>query len=172
MNSSTDQKPAPSEYRANLELLMQIPLFARIPLEALKLVAFLCQRENFKSGDLLFRQNEVDGQAFFIIKGTTELILENTPEIILTEFGEGQLIGGQSLFANTKRLFSLRAVSQVTCLILARDKFQRVLEQFPNIAPKMFEAIVTGIHQWESHFLAQHATVCSGCLQSLGATLV
>jgi CRP/FNR family cyclic AMP-dependent transcriptional regulator len=172
MNSCTDPKSATSEFRANLELLMQIPLFTRIPLEALKLLAYLCQRENFKPGEMLFRQHEVDGHAFFILDGKAALVLEEGTELVLGQFTEGQLIGGQSLFADTKRLFSLRAVSRVTCLILAREKFQRVLEQFPEIAPKMFEAIVVAIHQWESRFLAQHAIACSGCLQNLGVTLV
>jgi CRP/FNR family cyclic AMP-dependent transcriptional regulator len=172
MNSSTDQKAATSEFRANLEVLMQIPLFARVPMEALKLLAYLCQRENFKPGDFLFRQNEVDGNVFFLLEGKAALVLEDGAELVLTEYGEGQLIGGQSLFAATKRIFSLRADSRITCLILARDKFQRVLEQFPDIAPKMFEAIVVGIHQWEARFLAQHAVKCSGCLQNLGVTLV
>jgi CRP/FNR family transcriptional regulator, cyclic AMP receptor protein len=172
MNSSTEPKPATSEFRANLELLMQIPLFARIPLEALKVLAYLCQRETFKPGELLFRQNELDGQAYYILEGKAALLLENDAELMLSEFGEGELIGGQSLFADTKRLFSLRATSMVSCLILSRERFQRVLEQFPHIAPTMFEALVVGIHRWESGFLAQHATVCSGCLQSLGVTLV
>src|SRR5512143_3546062 len=118
MNSSSDQKAATSEFRANLEVLMQIPLFARVPMEALKLLAYLCQRENFKPGDFLFRQNEVDGNVFFMLAGTAALVLEDGNELILAEYGEGQLVGGQSLFAGTKRLFSLRAVSRTTCLIL------------------------------------------------------
>jgi CRP/FNR family transcriptional regulator, cyclic AMP receptor protein len=172
MNSSTEPKPAPSEFRVNLELLMQIPLFVGLPLEALKLLAYLCVRENFKAGELLFRQHEVDGNVYYLLEGKTVVVLENEAETLLAEFGEGQLIGGQSLFADTKRLFSLRAETNVTCLILARSRFQKVLEQFPLIAPKMFEAIVKSIHQWESVFISQHAMACSGCLQNLGVTLV
>jgi CRP/FNR family transcriptional regulator, cyclic AMP receptor protein len=172
MNSSTELKSVQSEFRANLELLMQIPLFADIPIEPLKLLAYLCQRETFKPGELLFRQHEVDSHVFYLLEGKAALVMDNDGETVLGEFSEGQLIGGQSLFANTKRLFSLRAVTKVGCLILTRDKFQKVLEQFPDIAPKMFEAIVMNIHGWESRFIAQHAVACAGCMQNLGVTLV
>ena len=172
MNSSTEPKPVASEFRANLELLMQIPLFVGLPLEALKLLAYLCVRENFKAGEFLFRQDEVDAKVYYLLEGKTVVVLESEGEMLLSGFGEGQIIGGQSLFADTKRLFSLRAETDVTSLILARDRFQKVLEQFPLIAPKMFEAIVKSVHQWESAFISQHATACSGCLQSLGVTLV
>ncbi|HAA04933.1 MAG TPA: cyclic nucleotide-binding domain-containing protein [Syntrophobacteraceae bacterium] len=172
MNSSTEPKPAASEFRVNLELLMQVPLFAGIPIEPLKLLAYLCVRESYKPGEFLFRQQDIDSQVFYLLEGKAVVMMENGGETVLAEFGEGQLIGGQSLFADTKRLFSLRAETKVVCLILARDRFQKVLEQFPDIAPKMFEAIVRSIHQWESVFISQHATVCSGCLQNLGVTLV
>jgi CRP/FNR family transcriptional regulator, cyclic AMP receptor protein len=172
MNSSTEPKSAQSEFRANLELLMQIPLFAGIPIEPLKLLAYLCQRETFKPGELLFRQHEVDGHIFYLLEGRAALVMDNDGETVLGEFCEGQLIGGQSLFANTKRLFSLRAITTVGCLILTRDKFQKVLEQFPDIAPKMFEAIIMSIYGWESRFITQHAIACTGCMQNLGVTLV
>jgi CRP/FNR family transcriptional regulator, cyclic AMP receptor protein len=171
MSSSTEPKQAPSEYRANLELLMQMPLFSGLPLEALKLLAYLCKRESFKPDEVIFRQYEVDANAYYILQGTARLVLENGEEVLLTEYGEGAFIGGQSLFCDTKRLFTLRASTPLTCLVLSREKFQKTLEQFPEIAGRMFQAIVVSIHHWESRFVTQHARECQKCQGSLGITL-
>jgi CRP/FNR family transcriptional regulator, cyclic AMP receptor protein len=171
MSSSMEPKQAPSEYRANLEVLLQMPLFSGLPLEALKVLAYLCKRENYKPGEAIFHQYEVDTNAYFILQGTARLILENGGEILLTEYREGDFLGSQSLFHDTKRLFTLRASTELTCLVLSREKFKKTLEQFPEIAGKMFEAIVVGIHQWESRFVNKHARECSHCQRSLGVTL-
>jgi CRP/FNR family cyclic AMP-dependent transcriptional regulator len=172
MNSSMEPKQAPSEYRANLEMIMQLPLFSGLPLEPLKVLAYLCKRETYKPGEALFRQYEMDANAYFILQGTARLVLENGPELLLTEYGAGDFIGAQSLFCNTKRLFTLRASAPLTCLVWSREKFQKIVEQFPEIASRMFEAIVVSIHDWESRFLSRYARNCQHCQTGLGVTLV
>ena len=58
-----------SEFQENLELLRQIYFFSGLPLETLKVFAYLCTREKFKPDEYIFNQDEDDGQAFYIIKG-------------------------------------------------------------------------------------------------------
>ena len=65
----TDKLTAGCELDQNLELLRQTYLFSGIPLETLKVFAYLCSREKFQEGEYLFRQGEDDGQAFYIISG-------------------------------------------------------------------------------------------------------
>ena len=172
MNSSMEQKQAPSEYQANVEILMQIPMFSGIPLEPLKLLAYLCKRESFKPGEIIFRQDEPDPNAYFIIDGRARLLREDQQEEPLREFGESDFIGGMSLFCEMKRLFTLRAESKVTCLMLPRDKFQKTLEQFPGIGHKMFESLVRSVFEWESRFVGEHGLKCPECRDVLGVTLV
>ena len=66
MNSSTELKQAPSEYQSNLEILMQIPMFSGLPIEPIKLLAYLCKREIFRPGEIIFQQHEVDDNAYFL----------------------------------------------------------------------------------------------------------
>ena len=53
MNSSMEPKQPLSEYQANLEILVQLPLFAGLPLEPLKVLGGLAQKisadENFST---------------------------------------------------------------------------------------------------------------------------
>ena len=62
-----------SEFQENLEILRQTYFFSGLPLETLKIFAYLCTREKFRPGEHIFRQNEDDGQAFYIIDGQARL---------------------------------------------------------------------------------------------------
>jgi len=72
----------------------------------------------------------------------------------------------------TPRLFSLKALTDTTCLIMTRDKFTKAIEQFPELMPKILHTLVDRIYRWEKKFLAEHAEVCSDCLKRSGVSLV
>ena len=172
MNSSMEPKQPLSEYQENLEILIQLPLFAGLPIEPLKVLAYLCKREIFKPGELIFHEHEVDTNAYYIIEGKAELVTETDGEAEYTEFGEREFIGSMSLFCDAKRLFTLKAQTKVICLTLSREKFQKVLERFPEIGIKIVEAILMGIHAWEERFLREHALECAPCRKRIGVSLV
>ena len=172
MNSSMEPKQPLSEYRANLEILMQHPLFAGLPLEPVKVLAYLCRRETFKPGEILFHEHEVDANAYYILEGTAGLVSEIDGETEHAEFGERDFIGSMSLFCDLKRLFTLRAKTRVICLILSRDKFQKVVERFPEITDRIVQAIMRGVHAWEERSLREHAQVCEQCRKGIGVSLI
>lgn len=173
MNSFTEQEQGRSEYQANLEIFMQIPLFSGLSLDPLKLLAYLSARESFKEEEYIFQQGEVDGNAYFIISGKARLTFkEGGSEKVVREYGEGDFIGGLSLFCRTKRLFSLQAAGKTVCLVLTREKLEKTLEQFPGITRKILEEILAAVYQWEFRFLGEHAQMCSTCIGTLGVSLV
>jgi CRP-like cAMP-binding protein len=174
MNSSgkNDSNPA-SELEQNLNLLRQTYFFSGIPLEALKVFAYLSTREKFKENEYLFRQGEDDGQAFYIIEG--EAVLERDDDGVTNtfrNFTSGDFMGGLSLLGEMRRLFSLKATAETTCLILNREKFAKVLEQFQDVMPRIFKAMVMGINNWEEHFLADRTDKCTDCVEQLGVSLL
>ena len=61
MNSSAaDNKTGGScEFQENLEILRQIDFFAGLPIETLKIFAYLCSREKYQAGDYLFAGESV-----------------------------------------------------------------------------------------------------------------
>jgi CRP/FNR family transcriptional regulator, cyclic AMP receptor protein len=172
MNSSMEPKQPLSEYQVNLEILMQLPLFAGIPLEPLKVLAYLCRRETFKAGESIFHEHEVDTNAYYLIEGQAALIMESDGETELTEVGEREFIGSMSLFCDMKRLFTLKAKTRVICLVLSRDKFQKIVERFPEVAMKLVQAMLLRVHEWEEQFLREHAQACDDCRKRIGVSLV
>jgi CRP-like cAMP-binding protein len=143
-----------SEFQENLELLRQTYFFSGLPLETLKVFAYLCKREKFKEGEHIFRQDEDDGQALYIIDGRARLERKDNGEITnIRDCEIGEFIGGLTLLGNRHRLFSLRSVTETTCLILNREKFSKTMEQFPNLVFKICTAVAQSIDTWEERFL-------------------
>ncbi len=62
-----------SEFLTNLNKFRQINFFAGIPPEAVKIIAFLCQREFYQKGDVIFNQNDDDGCAYYILDGKASI---------------------------------------------------------------------------------------------------
>ena len=123
-----------SEFQENLELLRQIYFFSGLPLETLKVFAYLCSREKFKQDEYIFSQDEDDGRAFYIINGQAQLERRNNGETTgVREYTTGEFIGGLTLLGETKRLFSLKSTTDTTCLVLSREKFSKTMEHVPHV---------------------------------------
>ena len=74
MSSLDESSLSPSsEYQENLDILRQTYFFSGLPLESLKVFAYLCTRERFKTGETLFLQGEEDADAFCLIAGKAQL---------------------------------------------------------------------------------------------------
>jgi CRP-like cAMP-binding protein len=175
MSSSdeTDLNP-PCEYQDNLTQLRQTYFFSGLPLEVLKVFAYLCARERYKAGERLFRQGEDDGNAFCILSGSARIERETTGAVhALRTIGPGQFIGGLTLLGPTRRLFSLVAVEDTVGIVLSREKFSKTIHQFPEQMPRIYRAAVGAVHTWEQAFLEDLASPhCDGCLPRLGVTLL
>jgi CRP-like cAMP-binding protein len=140
-------------------------------MEHLKIIAYLCKRETFRPGETIFQRHEQDPSAYLFINGKAGLLLEPGGEF-LTEYGENDFIGGLSLFCDMKRLFTMQAITKLTCLRLNREKFQKVLQQFPEISAKMFETLAKSIYVWEATFASEHGLKCPECRSRIGVSLI
>ncbi len=176
MNSSAvDKNCEACEFKENLALLRSIDLFAGLPLEPLKVLAYLCARQTFRAGELLFGRADDDGQSFFMLAGEVEMIgpgADDADTVVLRRYGPGSFIGGLALMGNMPRLFTLRAAGRVSCLVLSRAKFARVLERFPEVAPRILRNIVEQIRSWESGLIKEMATEGQACCRNLGVSLL
>ncbi|MEW6673651.1 MAG: Crp/Fnr family transcriptional regulator [Thermodesulfobacteriota bacterium] len=161
------------EFDKNLSILREIYFFSELPLDTLKVLAYLCTRENFKSGEYLFHQKEDDGRAFYLISGQARMFHEEGGStVIIRDFDKDTFIGSLALLGSFRRLFSLQALTDMTCLILERQKFAKVLEQFPAIMPRVLQAAAGSIYSWEKKFLAQMDEGCDKCRRKLGVSVV
>ncbi len=173
MNSSMERNLACIEYRTAIDLLMRIPLFSVIPIEAVKVLACLGQTESFAAGEAVFQQGETDDQAYYILEGEAELLLRTEEgEQKICGFGQGDFIGGLSLFSNMERLFSLKAQTDLCCLVFSADGFQKILKQFPEAAAEVLREIASQVFEWEYRLLHGDGKLCAKCRSAAGVTLL
>ncbi|CCO22119.1 Crp/Fnr family transcriptional regulator [Maridesulfovibrio hydrothermalis] len=160
-----------SEYQQHLEIMREIPYFSTLDLEAQKLIAYLCVREKFGPGDEVFATGDIDQSAYYIISGEMEAFLDLDGSKIQS-FKGGDFVGALSLIGDSKRLFTLKTVSECTCIRLTSDKFKKAQEQYPEISSKFLKATVDMISHWEERFIANYNNGCTGCKAGIGLTLI
>ena len=123
-------------------------------METLKVFAYLCGRESFTSGEFVYREDEDDGQAVYILNGQLHLVHEGDGgDQTIQTYDAGEFIGGLSLLAPGRRLFSLKAGQDTACLVLNREKFTKAIEQFPDLVPRIFRSVVDSIRRWDRQIL-------------------
>lgn len=162
MNSSTEQREEPKVcgYSHALDTLRDLPLFSGVPLEVIKVLAYLAQKESFAPGELLCDQGEHMDRCFAVLGGEVEVLRRaGETENVLFRRGAGSFFGGLGLIATAKSLFALRAVDETCCLVLGREKFLKTAERFPEMLPKILANVVDHVFRWEQGLLrAQAAT--------------
>ena len=56
--------------------------------------------------------------------------------------------------------------------MLTREKFAKVLEQFPDLMPKVLKVVVDIVRAWEERFLSDYTASCDACKHNIGVSLV
>jgi CRP/FNR family transcriptional regulator, cyclic AMP receptor protein len=175
MNSSTEQGRdiKNSEYKENLEILRNLAIFSGLDLEPLKVLAYLCRREDFRESDFLLNQGESSECFYYILSGTVQVMRKkNSAPLVLSELAEGDSVGVLALLGGMSNLFSVQAITSVTCIALDRERFQKIHQQFPEITRKIYEAIIRRFALWQEAFLQEMAEEWSLREKKIGFTLV
>jgi len=145
--SNSDNK---SEFVANLNIFRQTDFFSGVPLEVIKLFAFLCKRQSYKAGDFIFHQDDDDGCSYYILSGKAKLIFtKEEKEYFIREYEPESYFGVLSLMTPMVKQFSLIATQDTTCMVMTRKTFSKVVDQFPDLPLKITRSIGERILQAE-----------------------
>lgn len=156
--------------QSNLLLLQEIAFFAALPSKAIKLLAFVAERQHFTTDDILFEEGEDYGRAIIILSGELTLLKKNkNKEKVVQQFHEGDLLGTFSLFGTMPSLFQLKASGDSTVLTIGREHFAKIQEQFPEATAASLKELLREVYQWERKNLNK-AEIC--CLNQTGATIL
>ena len=126
----------------DVELLRNIPLFAKIEPSKLKLLAFTSQRLTFNPGDSLFKQGD-DGDALYVIMEGEADVLVDTPggQITVATMGKNDFVGDIAVLCDVPRTATVTATSQLTTLRITKDLFVQLVCQFPQIAIEIMRVL-------------------------------
>jgi CRP-like cAMP-binding protein len=125
----------------DIDRLASQPLFALLPREALRLIAFAAEARILRAGDVLFRKGEAADAAYLVISGTLALDArdDGSPSAYLAE--PDTLIGETAMLAEVQRPATAIAREMTTVMRISRVLMARVLQEFPDSAVTLHQAI-------------------------------
>lgn len=176
MNSSTEQREGLNGkacgFNDYLEILRELPVFNGVPLDVVKVLAYLSSVETFSAGESLCEQGDPLDRCFYVLCGEVTVSRQaGGCETAMLRRGQDYFFGGLGLLANAKALYSVRAEGGAKCLTLTKEKFLKTAERFPDILPKILGNVVEHVFRWEEAFLTAHAEECAGRGGEMGLSL-
>lgn len=120
----------------DIRLLSQVPLFAGLSEDQLRLIAFGAERRRVSTGQLLFRENSPAECAFLVTKGAFELsnLGRNGKPVLVATPAEGTLLSELALFTLCERKFTAVARDDSEVIRITRTLFHRLVEEYPDVA--------------------------------------
>ncbi len=114
--------------------LRQTDLFARMPEEPLRLLAFGTSRVTRRKGQRLFTAGAPAMTAYVVLDGAVALANPGDPPGSGPVVGPGTLVGEYALFCDTTRPQTAVMAEDGLLLEIPRLLMRRVLEEFPEVA--------------------------------------
>lgn len=128
----------------DIALLKRVPLFADLPLEQMRLIAFSAVRVDMIAGQVLFREGQPAQAGYVVAKGAVELTRgDGALREVLATCEPGSLIGEMALFVETTRPATATTTAASQLLEIDRKLISRMLREFPHIAERM-HALLAG----------------------------
>lgn len=131
-----------------VEILRQIPLFAKLEPAKLKLLAFTSQRLSFDPGQAVFNQGEAGDSAYIVIEGEAEVSI-NTPtgRITVATIGRHAIIGEIAILCDVPRTAHVHAAGDrpLVCLKIEKDDFMALVNEFPSMGVEIMRELARRI---------------------------
>ncbi len=112
--------------------IAQIPLFASLEPEALRLIALAAEIVEIPAGAVLFHRGERSDGGCFLISGQVGLYAQDWDKDPVAIVKAGSLIGELALFTGTDRPVTAKAHEWVRIAKITRGAFKRVLQEHPS----------------------------------------
>jgi CRP-like cAMP-binding protein len=125
----------------DIATLRQAPLFNLLDRDALRLVAFAAENRVLRAGDVLFRKGDRSDGGYVVSRGAVALDARDDGSPATFIAGPSALIGQAALFTRIERPATATAREPSTVIRISPSLMRRVLEEFPDAARAMQEAM-------------------------------
>jgi CRP/FNR family transcriptional regulator, cyclic AMP receptor protein len=116
--------------------LREVPLFSEMDEQEVAGIRDIMEVMKFKAGQVIIREGETGDLFYVITEGRVEVIIRDAggSDVVLHEAGPGEFFGELSMLTNEPRSARIRAVEDVTTLVLERDEFFNFLRSHTHAA--------------------------------------
>tara|TARA_B100001057_G_scaffold112752_1_gene110942 strand:+ start:14071 stop:14520 length:450 start_codon:yes stop_codon:yes gene_type:complete len=126
------------------ELLKDLPLFSKVDLAKLKLLAFTSERLTYDDNQIIFNEGDEGDAAYIILSGTAVVsIAQGSKELELDRINKGGFVGDISLLCDVPRTATITAQNSLTALQIKKDTFFNLIAEFPEIAIEMMRVLAS-----------------------------
>lgn len=131
-----------------VEILRNIPMFAKIEPPKLKLMAFASERLVFKPGQPLFAQGEAGDSAYIVVDGEADVLI-NTPNgpISVATLKRNDIIGEIAILCDVPRTATVQAKAELTTLKITKELFFRMVTDFPDMGIEIMRVLAQRLEQ-------------------------
>ena len=126
------------------ELLKDLPLFNKVDLAKLKLLAFTSERLTYEDNEIVFNEGDDGDAAYIILDGTAVVsIAQGSKSLELDRIKRGGFVGDISLLCDVPRTATITAKDALTTLQIKKDTFFNLIAEFPEIAIEMMRVLAS-----------------------------
>jgi CRP-like cAMP-binding protein len=131
----------------DVEVLRNIPLFAKVEPAKLKLLAFTSERLEYMPGDELFHQGDYGDAAYIILDGEADILVD-TPKgaVKVATLGKNDIIGEIAILCDVPRTATVVAQSDLETLRVSKDGFFHLVTQFPQVGIEVMSELASRLH--------------------------
>jgi len=123
------------DLKTEADALRKVPMFAKLEISKLRLLAFTSQLLTFEDNEILFDEGDPSDSAYLILRGGMELLAGTGDDrVVAGLLGENQLVGEMGVLANAPRSATIRARGQVHALRIDGDMFLDLVTENPGLA--------------------------------------
>ncbi len=136
----------------DIDRLAAQPLLGLLQREPLRLLAFAADTRLLRAGDVLFRRGQAADEAYLLVSGSVALDERDDGSPAALIMGPGALIGEMALFVESERPATAVVREGGSALRMQRQTMRRVLEEFPEGAFAIHQAISRGSCKWPARW--------------------
>lgn len=116
-------------------LLREIPIFADLSPEDLKLIAETAREEWVPQNTKIFNQGDEGNMMYVIVEGRLHVLqVANGTEKVLAQRGVGDFVGEMAIIESAPRSATLRAQTDARLLAIEGETFKGILRERPNVS--------------------------------------
>src|SRR5215472_11776149 len=121
--------------KEEVEVLRNVPLFAKLEPAKLKLLAFTSERLTYEPGQAFFQQGDSGDAAFIILDGEAEVMID-TPKgpVRVANLGRNEIVGEIAVLCEVPRTATVVAKGKTVTLKISRETFFRLITEFPQMS--------------------------------------
>ena len=125
-----------------------IPLLAVLKPRAREQVLRTAREQQYRSGDVVVAEGDPATRLFLLAAGTARVEKEGK---VIGRIQAGEFFGELALLEQHGRTATVIADSDLTCVIIPAWEFRASLNEYPEMAVPMLEAVIRRLHSQEHH---------------------